>query len=84
MDMAAAKRKRDGKVKVTSQGQVSIPRDVMREAGIKPGDELQASVDEAGRIVMQRTLNWVEEFAGSAPGGLTQTDIRKMRDEWDR
>lgn len=84
MDMATAKRKRNGKVKVTSQGQVSIPREVMREAGIKPGDELQASVDGMGRIVMETTLDWIEEFAGSAPGLMTQEELRKMRDEWDR
>lgn len=81
-------RKRDGRVKVTSQGQISIPRQVMREAGIEPGDRLQASTDGEGRVVFEVEHDPLLEMIGSAPPGIwagTQEEIRRMRDEeWDR
>lgn len=81
-------RKRDGKVKVTSQGQISIPRQVMREAGIKPGDRLQASIDDDGRIILEHETDPLLAILGSAPPGIwdgVQEEIRRMRDEeWDR
>lgn len=81
-------RRRSGRVKVTAQGQVSIPRQVMREAGIGPGDRLQASVDQAGRIVLAPESDPLLALIGSAPPGLfagAQEEIRRMRDEeWDR
>lgn len=77
-------RKRDGKVRITSQGQVSIPRQAMREAGLKPGDTLQANVDEHGNIVLSPVQDLVARFAGSVKGGMTQEDLQRMRDEWDR
>ncbi len=83
-----ATRKRDGKVKVTAQGQISIPRQVMREAGIKPGDKLQASTDGEGRIILEAETDPLLALLGSAPPGLFEgfaEEVRRMRDEeWDR
>lgn len=84
----AATRKRDGKVTVTSQGQISIPRQVMREAGIGPGDRVQASTDGEGRIILEVESDPLLALLGSAPPGMFdgfQEEIRRMRDEeWDR
>lgn len=81
-------RKRDGKVKVTAQGQISIPRQVMREAGIQPGDKLQARVDELGRVILEPQTDPLLALIGAAPAGLFdgfQKEVRRMRDEeWDR
>lgn len=83
-----ATRRRDGKVKITPQGQVSIPRHVMREAGVEPGDRLQASTDAEGRIVLATITDPLLDVIGSAPPGLfagMQEEVRRMRDEeWDR
>lgn len=80
-------RKRSGRVKVTAQGQVSIPRQVMREAGIAPGDRLLASVED-GRIIFVADEDPLLALAGSAPAGTfdgAQEALRRMRDEeWDR
>jgi AbrB family looped-hinge helix DNA binding protein len=81
-------RRRDGKVKITSQGQISIPRHVMREAGVGPGDRLQASIDADGKIILEAVSDPFMDLIGSAPPGLfagMQEEIRRMRDEeWDR
>lgn len=81
-------RRRDGKVKVTAQGQISIPRHVMREAGVSPGDRLQASLDADGRIILEPVTDPLLDLIGAAPPGLfkgAQEEIRRMRDEeWDR
>lgn len=83
-----ATRKRDGKATVTSQGQVSIPRQVMREAGIEPGDRVQATTDGRGRIILEVETDPVIALLGSAPAGVfdgAQEEVRRMRDEeWNR
>jgi AbrB family looped-hinge helix DNA binding protein len=88
MNKQKATRKRDGKVTVTSQGQISIPRQVMREAGIKPGDRVQASTDGEGRIILEVETDPMLALLGTAPPELfegVQEEIRRMRDEeWDR
>lgn len=77
-------RKRSGRVKVTSQGQVSIPRQMLRESGIKPGDLLQATVDPAGGILFKPVDDAIARYAGTIPGFMTQEELSKLRDEWDR
>lgn len=88
MNKQKTTRKRDGKVTVTSQGQISIPRQVMREAGIKPGDRVQASTDREGRIILEVETDPLLALLGTAPPGMFegfQEEIRRMRDEeWDR
>ncbi|MGK2878580.1 MAG: AbrB/MazE/SpoVT family DNA-binding domain-containing protein [Solirubrobacterales bacterium] len=75
-------------MKVTPQGQVSIPRQVMREAGIGPGDRVQASTDGEGRIILEVETDPLLALLGTAPPGVfdgAQEEVRRMRDEeWDR
>ena len=88
MNKQKTTRKRDGKVTVTPQGQISIPRQVMREAGIGPGDRVQASTDGEGRIILEVETDPVLALLGSAPAGVfdgAQEEVRRMRDEeWNR
>lgn len=69
---------------MTSQGQVSIPRQMLREAGIKPGDLLQAKLDPQGRLVFEPVDDAIARYAGSLPGFMTQHELTELRDEWDR
>lgn len=88
MNKQPTTRKRDGKVTVTSQGQISIPRQVMREAGIKPGDRVQATTDGEGRIILELETDPLLALLESVPPGMfegAQEQVRRMRDEeWDR
>ena len=42
------------RVKVTRNYQVTIPREVRERIGLREGDYLEVSLDERGRIVMER------------------------------
>lgn len=79
-----ATRRRDGRVKVTSQGQISIPRQAMREAGIKPGERLQAQVDGPGRIILESVEDPILKLIGSGSGLWDRSELEKTRREWER
>ena len=53
----------DVAAKVTSKGQVTVPRDVRAALGIEEGDTVIFHV-EGGRAVMERTPNFLD-LAGS-------------------
>jgi antitoxin PrlF len=51
--------------KVTSKGQVTIPVDVRRSLGVKPGDKLRFEPQEGGfRVVRQVDENVFEKWRG--------------------
>jgi len=39
--------------KLTSKGQITIPRDIRQRLGLRQGDRLELVVDEAGRLVVR-------------------------------
>jgi AbrB family looped-hinge helix DNA binding protein len=43
-----------GKTKVTSKGQVTIPKDVRERLGLRPGDEIEFVDDRGGFRVQKR------------------------------
>lgn len=47
--------------KVTSQGQISVPADVRRKLGIRPGSVLEWEEEEGGKIVVRRTGQYTSE-----------------------
>ncbi|MCH3915468.1 MAG: AbrB/MazE/SpoVT family DNA-binding domain-containing protein [Acidaminococcaceae bacterium] len=77
--------------KVTTKGQITIPREIREKLGIKAGDKL-LFVEEAGKIIIinssMATLKEVQrDFAGSAKqAGLSSADdvtvlVKKIRKE---
>jgi antitoxin PrlF len=55
----------DSTAKITSKGQVTIPKGVRDTLGLREGDELLFRVD-GGRAVIAKTQNLLE-LAGSVP-----------------
>jgi AbrB family looped-hinge helix DNA binding protein len=53
---------------VSSKNQITIPADVMREAGLSPGDDVRLRSVGPGRIELVKTDELVEEFAGMFDG----------------
>lgn len=47
--------------RLTSKGQVTIPKGIRQRAGLKPGDEVAFSIDAGGVISLQRA-DAVERF----------------------
>lgn len=49
---------------VSRKNQITIPADVMREAGLEPGDDVRVWTVGPGRIELVKTEELIEEFAG--------------------
>jgi AbrB family looped-hinge helix DNA binding protein len=81
-------RRRRGYTRLSEKNQVTIPIDVVRALGLKPGDELRVESVHPGRIVLDRAvdvetrLRAIEETAGSMPGIWKPGDLDRLRDEW--
>jgi antitoxin PrlF len=68
--------------KITSKGQVTIPRRLRNYLGLEPGSEVDFELAEDGRVFV-KTLNNVPEsrFArlrGSAEPGMTTDEIMAL------
>jgi AbrB family looped-hinge helix DNA binding protein len=72
--------------KMTSKGQVTVPKEVRERLGLRPGDLLEfAEVDGAfqirKRLARDRLDKWIgylKHLAGKYPDEL----VREMRDPW--
>lgn len=49
---------------VSRKNQITIPAEVMREAGVEPGDDVRIRTSGPGRIELVKTDELIEEFAG--------------------
>ncbi len=50
---------------ISAKNQITIPVDVLREAGLTAGDDVRISSVGPGRIEVTRTADLIEQFAGS-------------------
>ena len=53
---------------ISRKNQITIPADVMRDAGLAPGDDVRVRSAGPGRIELIKTDELVEEFAGKLDG----------------
>ncbi len=71
-----------GHTRISRKHQATLPVDALRQAGLKPGDELVVEAAGAGRIVLVRAEDPIERHAGKAPGVYPPGYLRDLRDEW--
>ncbi len=68
---------------ISRKNQITIPADVMRAAGLHPGDDVRVESVAPGRIELIKTEELIERYAGSLgadaypPGYLDE-----VRDGW--
>jgi bifunctional DNA-binding transcriptional regulator/antitoxin component of YhaV-PrlF toxin-antitoxin module len=68
--------------KLSRKNQVTIPVDVLREAGLEAGDVVDIRALGQGKVAIERRRDLIDEFAGklSYPPGY----LEELRDEWER
>lgn len=69
--------------RISSKHQVTIPRDAFRDAGLRPGDRLEAIATGRGKIVLTRADGATERYAGSLTGVFPRGGLEELRNEWD-
>ena len=67
---------------VTSKGQVTIPKPVRDQLGIKPGNAVDFRMDPDGRVVLLKVegspTNPFDKWRGSAGPGLSTDEIMTL------
>jgi antitoxin PrlF len=72
------------KAKITSKGQITIPREVRRKLGVRAGDRLSFEEDAGGgmRIRAEKTESVFEKYRGIGTPGIGSG--RKAINKWLR
>ena len=81
--MSKVRARRRGTSTITSQHQITLPVDALREAGLAAGDRLVVRADGAGRMVLVREHDVLAEFSGALTGTYRPDELSTLRDEWD-
>jgi antitoxin PrlF len=64
---------------LTSKGQTTIPRDVRRHLGLKPGDKLRFILEDDGRVVVVAATLPVSALLGVLPAPPKAVTLEEMR-----
>lgn len=81
--MAKVKRARTpGRTRLSRKNQATIPVAALRQAGLRPGDELHVEATGPGRITLARAADAVARHAGRLTGMYPKDYLKKLRREW--
>lgn len=68
---------------VSRKNQITIPAEIMREAGLSPGDDVRVRSAGPGRIELVKTDELVDEFAGILDDSVYPPGyLDEVRSEW--
>jgi len=70
--------------RVSSKNQVTLPVEVMRSAGLAPGDEVTVRKVRDGEVLVASRGSRVRRHAGIATGIYRPGELDQLRDEWNR
>lgn len=69
---------------MSSKNQVTLPVAVMREAGIRAGEEIVVRRVGDGEVLIAARGSRVRRHAGIAAGIYRPGELDRLRDEWER
>ena len=73
--------------RMTSKGQVTIPKRVRDYLGLKPGAEIQFECEDEDRVVLKaaekrQSVGRFDRFLGSAGPGMTTEELMRLTRGW--
>jgi AbrB family looped-hinge helix DNA binding protein len=69
--------------KVSSKNQITLPVEVMRGAGLRPGDHVAIEALGEGEVRIASRGSRVRDHAGIATGVYRPDELDRLRHEWD-
>jgi len=68
---------------ISRKNQITIPADVLRAAGLGPGDDVRVSIVGPGHIELVKTDALIEHYAGSMSDGVYPPGyLDEVREGW--
>ncbi len=67
-------------VRLSSKGQVVLPKDLRKKLGLKKGDRLKVELENGNKIVMQPTIEPPEDIFVHAGTRLTKRILEESRE----
>jgi AbrB family looped-hinge helix DNA binding protein len=64
-------------VKVSTKGQIVIPKDIRRKMGLKPGDKVKIELLEGKKAIIQPLVNPPEEIFVKASDEIVEDTLRE-------
>jgi AbrB family looped-hinge helix DNA binding protein len=68
--------------RISAKNQITIPVEALREAGLRPGDRLEVTGTDDGRVALRRADNPFDAFAGALTGVYPPGHLEELRGEW--
>ncbi len=68
---------------ISSKHQVTIPADAFAAAGLRVGDRLVVTKVEPGAVVLTRSTDPIDRYAGTLVGAFEGAGVDELREEWD-
>ena len=76
------RQRRRGITRISAKNQVTIPVEALREAGLRPGDDVRVQIEGPGKLTLVRADDVLSSFIGDMTGIYTPGFLDKLRDEW--
>ncbi len=65
---------------LTSKGQTTVPKDIRRHLGLKPGDKIRFLVEDDGRVVILPATLHLRDLGGSLPKPSKPVNVERMNE----
>ncbi len=65
---------------LTSKGQTTVPKDVRRHLGLKPGDKIRFLVEDDGRVVILPATLHLRDLRGSLSKPPKPVSVEQMNE----